>query len=81
VISGLNIAERRVRAGRPHPAARRRRMIDFRVSTLPTQFGESVVLRVLDRTTVSLDLENIGMPDDVYHTSARTSNSPTASSW
>ncbi len=56
-------------------------MIDFRVSTLPTQFGESVVLRVLDRTTVSLDLENIGMPDDVYHTSARTSNSPTASSW
>jgi type IV pilus assembly protein PilB len=42
------------------------RMIDFRVSTLPTQFGESVVLRVLDRSVVSLDLENIGMPDDVY---------------
>jgi type IV pilus assembly protein PilB len=40
--------------------------IDFRVSTLPTQFGESVVLRVLDRSNVQLDLENIGMPDDVY---------------
>ena len=36
------------------------------MSTLPTQFGESVVLRVLDRSIVSLDLENIGMPDDVY---------------
>ena len=67
VISGLNIAERRLPqdgriqltvAGRP---------IDFRVSTLPTQFGESVVLRVLDRSVVQLDLENIGMPDDVYH--------------
>ena len=66
VIAGLNIAERRLPqdgriqltiAGRP---------IDFRVSTLPTQFGESVVLRVLDRSVVQLDLENIGMPEDVY---------------
>ena len=66
VISGLNIAERRVpQDGRIQlPVAGR--MIDFRVSTLPTQFGESVVLRVLDRSTVSLDLENIGMPDDIY---------------
>ena len=68
VISGLDIAERRLPqdgriqltvAGRP---------IDFRVSTLPTQFGESVVLRVLDRSVVSLDLENLGMPDDIYQT-------------
>jgi len=66
VIAGLNIAERRLPqdgriqlniAGRP---------IDFRVSTLPTQFGESVVLRVLDRSIVSLELENLGMPDDVH---------------
>ena len=66
VISGLNIAERRVpQDGRIQlPVAGR--MIDFRVSTLPTQFGESVVLRVLDRSVVSLDLENIGMPDDIY---------------
>ena len=68
VVAGLNIAERRLPqdgriklqiAGRP---------IDFRVSTLPTQFGESVVLRVLDQSAVQLDLENIGMPDDVYET-------------
>lgn len=66
VISGLNIAERRIpQDGRIQlPVAGR--MIDFRVSTLPTQFGESVVLRVLDRSVVSLDLENIGMPDDIY---------------
>ena len=66
VIAGLDIAERRLPqdgriqltiAGRP---------IDFRVSTLPTQFGESVVLRVLDRSIVSLELEKIGLPDDVF---------------
>ena len=34
---------------------------------LPTQFGESLVLRVLDRTTVNLDLEMLGMPDYVYN--------------
>jgi len=39
--------------------------VDFRVSSLPTAFGESVVLRVLDRGMVSLDIENLGMPDDV----------------
>ncbi len=65
VVANLNIAERRVPqdgrikltvAGRP---------VDLRVSTLPTQFGESVVLRVLDRSVVQLDLENLGMPEDV----------------
>ncbi|MBU4459121.1 MAG: Flp pilus assembly complex ATPase component TadA [Verrucomicrobia bacterium] len=70
VIAGLNIAERRVPqdgrikltiAGRP---------VDFRVSTLPTQYGESVVLRILDQTTVQLDVENVGMPEDIYETFA-----------
>jgi type IV pilus assembly protein PilB len=67
VISGLNIAERRLpQDGRIQlPVAGRQ--IDFRVSTLPTQFGESVVLRVLDRSSVQLDLQNLGMPDDVYN--------------
>ena len=66
VIAGLNIADRRLpQDGRIQlPIAGR--AIDFRVSTLPTQFGESVVLRVLDRATVSLDLENLGMPEDVF---------------
>jgi type IV pilus assembly protein PilB len=57
VMAGLNIAERRMpQDGR----------IDLRVSCLPTQFGESVVLRVLDRSVVSLDLENLGLPEDVF---------------
>ena len=39
------------------------RKIDLRVSCLPTQFGESVVLRVLDRTAITLDLDVLGFPD------------------
>src|SRR6202000_2997412 len=38
--------------------------VDIRVSTLPTLFGESVVLRILDRTVVNLDITKIGMPED-----------------
>jgi len=65
VLSNLNIAERRIPqdgrikmtiAGRP---------VDIRVSTLPTQFGESVVLRVLDKSVVNLDLENLSMSPDI----------------
>jgi type IV pilus assembly protein PilB len=63
VMANLDIAERRLPqdgrislnlAGRP---------IDLRVSTLPTQFGESVVLRVLDRNAVNMELESLGLPD------------------
>ncbi len=66
VVSGLNIAERRLPQDGRIQMPVGGRQIDFRVSTLPTAFGESVVLRVLDRSTVSLDLENIGMPEDIY---------------
>jgi type IV pilus assembly protein PilB len=65
VMSGLNISERRLpQDGRIQVTIDRRR-IDLRVSTLPTQFGESVVLRVLDKSVVSLSLDNLGLPDDV----------------
>lgn len=66
VISGLNIAERRLPQDGRIQIKIAGRSIDFRVSTLPTQFGESMVLRVLDRNVVSLDLENLSMPGDVY---------------
>lgn len=66
VISGLNIAERRLPQDGRIQLNVAGRAIDFRVSTLPTQFGESCVLRVLDRSVVSLDLENLGFPDDVF---------------
>ena len=66
VMAGLNIAERRLPQDGRIQVAIGGRQIDLRVSTLPTQFGESVVLRVLDRSVVSLDLANLGMPEDVY---------------
>ena len=66
VMANMNIAERRLpQDGRiqKHIAGRN---VDLRVSTLPTQFGESLVLRVLDRSIVNLDLEALGMPDYIY---------------
>ena len=66
VMAGLNIAERRVPQDGRIAITVARRHIDLRVSCLPTQFGESVVLRVLDRSIVSLDLENLGLPEDIF---------------
>jgi len=66
VMANLNIAERRV----PQDGRIQRQIgsktVDLRVSTLPTQFGESVVLRVLDRSAVQLDLDALQMPRDVH---------------
>ena len=42
------------------------KQVDLRVSTLPTAFGESIVLRVLDRSSVNLDVESLGFPKYVY---------------
>lgn len=65
VLANLNISERRLpQDGRISMTLAGKR-IDLRVSTLPTKFGESVVLRVLDRGSVSLDLENLGMTPEV----------------
>ena len=66
VMSNLNISERRLpQDGRINYAVGNRQ-IDLRVSTLPTQFGESLVLRVLDRSAVNLELESLGLPKHVY---------------
>jgi type IV pilus assembly protein PilB len=65
-MANMNIAERRLpQDGRIQKNVVGRN-VDLRVSTLPTQFGESVVLRVLDRSTVNLDLEALGLPDYIY---------------
>jgi type IV pilus assembly protein PilB len=66
VMANMNIAERRLpQDGRIQKNVAGRN-VDLRVSTLPTQFGESVVLRVLDRSTVNLDLEALGLPDYIF---------------
>jgi len=66
VMSQMNIAERRVPQDGRIQTTMSGRQVDLRVSTLPTQFGESVVLRVLDRSVVKLDLGAIGMPKRIY---------------
>ena len=66
IMANLNISERRMpQDGRiTHNVGGKQ--VDLRMSTLPTQFGESVVLRVLDRSSVNLELESLGMPKMVY---------------
>src|SRR5437667_403399 len=66
VMANMNIAERRLPQDGRIQKNIAGRSVDLRVSTLPTQFGESLVLRVLDRTTVNLDLEMLGMPDYIH---------------
>ena len=65
VLANLNIAERRIPQDGRIPLTVAGHQVDLRVSCLPTQFGESVVLRVLDRNVVALDIDNIGLPDDI----------------
>jgi type IV pilus assembly protein PilB len=66
VLASLNIAERRIPQDGRIKLTLSGRPVDLRVSTLPTQFGESVVLRVLDQSAVQLDISQLGMPEDVF---------------
>jgi type IV pilus assembly protein PilB len=65
VLAGMDIAERRLPQDGRLCVRRAGRDVDLRVSTLPTQSGESVVLRVLDRAAVRLSLDEVGLPDSV----------------
>lgn len=66
VMANLNIAERRIPQDGRIVKQIGEKQVDMRVSTLPTHHGESVVLRVLDRSSVNLSLENLGLPPDIY---------------
>jgi type IV pilus assembly protein PilB len=61
IMSALNIAERRVPQDGRIKLKVGQKVIDFRVSTLPTIFGEKVVLRILDKGNLTLDLEKFGI--------------------
>ena len=65
LMAGLNISERRVPQDGRFSIKVRERGIDVRVSTLPVQHGESVVMRLLDRSAGTLNLEQLGMPPDL----------------
>ncbi len=62
VLANLNIAEHRFPQDGRIRLNLAGRAVDLRISTLPTQFGESVVLRILDQSAALLDLERLGLP-------------------
>ena len=64
VMANLDIAERRMPQDGRIELNVNNQPIDLRVSVLPTMFGESVVMRVLDRGNVNLDLDKLGMRED-----------------
>ena len=65
IMSRLDIAERRLPQDGRIKLAVRGQEIDFRVSTIPSLYGETVVLRVLDRSTVAFDYAKLGLPGPV----------------
>ncbi len=66
IMAKLDIAERRLPQDGAIKLKIADREIDFRVSTVPTLHGESLVMRILDRESLELDLRKLGFPDDIY---------------
>jgi MSHA biogenesis protein MshE len=67
LMSGLDIAEKRVPQDGRFSVKVGNKLIDVRVSTMPTQYGESVVLRLLDQTANLLELTQLGMSPSMLH--------------
>lgn len=65
LMAGLNISEKRLPQDGRFNMSVNGREIDVRLSTMPVQFGESVVMRLLDQTRGALDIEQLGMPPEL----------------
>ena len=77
ILSGLDITERRVpQDGRIKMRMGRNRSVDFRVSSLPTLFGESVVLRILDKSSLNVDLTKLGFEESTFEMLKRCLKNP-----
>lgn len=76
VMAGMNIAERRVPQDGRIVMKLGQASVDMRVNSLPTQYGESVVMRVLDRNSVSLDLNNLNLAPELHEYIIDTVNKP-----
>ena len=76
IMANLNISENRMPQDGRISVTIAGKQIDLRLSTLPTAFGESVVLRVLDRSATSLDLETLGLPKPIFDFTVETINQP-----
>ncbi len=77
ILSGLDITERRIpQDGRIKMRMGRNRSVDFRVSSLPTLYGESVVLRILDKASLNVDLTKLGFEPETFETLKRCLKQP-----
>jgi type IV pilus assembly protein PilB len=77
IMSKLDIAERRLpQDGRIKLKLGKKREVDFRVSTLPCLFGEKVVMRILDKSNLSLDLSKLGFEPAAIEDFVKAINSP-----
>lgn len=77
ILANLDITERRIpQDGRIKMRLGRNRSVDFRVSSLPTLFGESVVLRILDKSSLNVDLTKLGFEVETYEALKRCLKRP-----
>ncbi len=77
ILSNLDISERRVpQDGRIKMRVGRKSAVDFRVSTLPTLFGESVVMRILDKGALNVDLTKLGFEPEAFEALKRCIHRP-----
>lgn len=77
ILANLNITERRIpQDGRIKMRMGHNRSVDFRVSTLPTLFGESVVMRILDKSSLNVDLTKLGFEVETFEMLKRCLHRP-----
>ena len=76
LLSGLDISERRMPQDGRFSLKVKDRKLDIRLSTMPIEHGESVVMRLLDQTDGAAKLENVGMPEEMLHRFRRLIHMP-----
>jgi len=76
LMGGLDISEKRIPQDGRFNVRVKKRSIDVRLSTMPVQYGESVVMRLLDQTGELLDLSTLGMPHDLIERLRRNFHHP-----
>jgi general secretion pathway protein E len=75
-MAKLNISERRLPQDGRIKLRVRDKEVDFRVSTVPTLFGESLVMRILNRETLLLDLQRLGFPQSILEQFVQLASQP-----
>ena len=76
IVAEMDIAERRIPQDGAFSMKFQGRRVDFRVSSFPTKYGEVIVVRILDRSSLKLDLGTLGFPEDLCSTMRETVAKP-----